>query len=221
MTVNCKSRRPLVEDIGCTCPCSTTPPVHSERKRKQVTFSGHFRGVYILHIDDYTDEELFSTWYGPEDRKQIAEDIRQTLAKMESGKELAQQEDDEHFCRRGLESRTENGASTKKHVRLAAINAVLDEQEAQDCQGVSNEQLISEVYMGVTLFSKLAAARRGFDDLQEVMSDQTSYFISKKAVDCSSIFQIGSPSPQLRKMSYCLQNAESRLRHLPRSYYAY
>jgi hypothetical protein len=197
MTVNCKIPRPFVEEIaGCASSCPT-PAVHSERKRKQVAFVGYVRVRGILHIDDYTDEEFFSTWYDPEDMKLITQDIRQTLAKMESG-ELV--EDDEHFCRRGVESRTKHGASIKKQIRLAARNAVLDEQEeGHACQQGSmmyNEQLISESYMDVTLVSKLAAARRGFEDHQEVI-DQISHFISKNVVCCSSIFPI--ESPQLRK----------------------
>jgi hypothetical protein len=210
MTVKwcCMSRRPLVEENGCARGGScTTPPAHTEAQRKQATFARCVREKNILHVDDCTDEELLSTWHGPKDRKQISQDVLQTLAKMESG-ELVQ--DDEHFCRRGLESTTKNGASVKKRIRLAASNVVLDEQEAHDhWQGTCNEQLISETRMDVTLVSKLAAARRGFDDLQEVI-DQRSHFTSKKAAGCSSISPIGS-SPQRRKMSCrLLQNESSR-----------
>ena len=194
LMANCKSRRPLVKEIGCTsCSCPTLSSLHSERKRKQVTFSPHVRAKGILHVDDYTDEELVSTWYGPEDMEQIKKDIRQTLAKMESGE--LEQDEDKHFCRRGLESRTKDGASMKKHIRRTARNAVLD---GQDWHGMDNEQLISEEYMDLTLVSKLDAARRGFDDLQEVIDHQRSHLIS-----------IGSPQHP-RKMSYCLQNESLR-----------
>jgi hypothetical protein len=207
MTVSLNNRRPLVKEIGCTSSCPT-PPIQTERKRKQVTFAPYVRVKPILHIDDYSDEEFFSTWYGPEDMKQITQDIRQTLAKMEESGELIQ--DDEHFCRRGLESRTTKGARMKQHIRLAAKNAVLDKQAVHGWQGKYNEQLISDVYIDVALASKLAAVRRGFDDLEEEIDQELSRFISKKAVvDCSSIIlRIESPPPaaQVCKMSYRLLN---------------
>jgi hypothetical protein len=118
-------------------------PRHSSQKTSCVTFNKRVSFKCIKHIDDYTDEEYFATWYVEEDLTEIFNDCVDNVRKMVNGITL---NEDEGYCPRGLEYKTPTGSKARKENKLRGVNAVLEEQERQRKLRIHNPELIAKLY---------------------------------------------------------------------------
>jgi hypothetical protein len=120
--------------------------------KKQVSFHP-FTEVYpVLHINDYLLSEVQTVWYSKSELQTIRDDCRRTVTAMmvvmtKDGRLCACGEDSYYYyCTRGLEHRTIQGIQHKRHCRVAAWDAVLDEQDFQNKHGVSDPERIAYLY---------------------------------------------------------------------------
>merc|ERR1712078_607703 len=74
--------------------------------------------------NDYTDEEIRSTWYNDREMDNI---VSECVEKISSSK----RPESPSNCLRGLECRTKEGQRRRASTRFCAIDAVLDEQDIQ------------------------------------------------------------------------------------------
>lgn len=132
--------------------------------RKSVSFCEQARVKRTIHIDDYSDIEIKDCWYSSFDYERMEQEIRRTLELMQTGRGDAI--DDVEFSHRGLEFRTEEG----KHLRLKnkrrAQDAVLDMQEFQQWEGISDPNKIASVYGECSYPCQVAAYMAGISDLK-------------------------------------------------------
>ena len=116
--------------------------------KKSVDFDEVVMVRPVLHLADYTNEEIVNSWYLIEDKKRMKKEIMRALKKVKQDEaELMSNmnaswssmgsltsvnsldSDEEEYCLRGLERLQEGGKSRDR--RRASIREVLKEQEAQ------------------------------------------------------------------------------------------
>ena len=97
------------------------PPQQKQKIVKSVTFFERVIVRPVLHVDDYTDEEWYKTWYLPTEKQRRKDEIRRTLEAIRDGKFKG--------CVRGLEKMCDRG-KTKERRRIA-VQEILEEQESQ------------------------------------------------------------------------------------------
>jgi hypothetical protein len=81
-----------------------------------------------IHANDYSDEELHTCWYDSEGRDHIRREARHTVAMMEAGADL--DDDDHEYCTTGLEGHTKMGAKVRRNNREKAWFAVYGDHAA-------------------------------------------------------------------------------------------
>ena len=119
-----------------------------------------------LPMEDLSQEEFASLWYSKTEMAAIKQDCAETVRQMVNG-EL--RETDEYTAR-GLEYRTPQGQKERQYYKLVALDAVLDEQEVQEEQEVTDENAIAVLYQVHSIPRQEAAHQRGIRDEQEVYS---------------------------------------------------
>ena len=136
---------------------SSTNMTINDNEKKTVVFATYSSQYSIIHINDYTDDEISSTWYTSEELKQIKAQAKSTINKVIKGIPIEPTKD----CIQGLETYTTEGQRVKYQQRLDAMDAVLDEQEIQREEGYTNVDAIADSYYSVTYYSQVAAHGRG------------------------------------------------------------
>jgi len=91
----------------------------------------------VLHLADYTDEEILASWYVLEDKQRIKAEILSTLKVAKecrhnssfSSLDSSSSSEDDDCCTRGLEKLADGGRIRER--RRVSIREVLEEQKAQ------------------------------------------------------------------------------------------
>lgn len=90
-------------------------------KKKSVSFHEVVMVRPVLHLADYTDQEMHASWFGLEDKQKIKRDILNTLKMVREGNFQG--------CTRGLEKLSDGGRSRER--RRLSVQDVLEEQQNQ------------------------------------------------------------------------------------------
>ena len=146
-----------------SCKATTTDGTSVAGKakiKKGVSFNPNAYMYRVLHINEYSKEEVLSSWYTTEEFKEIKGNIKSTLLKMDLGVPL---DEDKEECSQGLETYTMKGSTRKLQHRQAAAFAVFDEQDEQDELGycTDSDERIADVYQRHTYASHIVARARG------------------------------------------------------------
>jgi hypothetical protein len=104
-----------------------------------VSFAESNEVHYVLALDDYTAEEIYSGWYNGEEYDKIVYKCDKIIKKSKKGKA-------NKYCTRGLERAMSPRLEAVERSKMEAYSAVLDEQEAQRKRGVEDPERIAEVY---------------------------------------------------------------------------
>ena len=155
-------------------------------KTKKVSFCETVRMKRTLHINDYTQREIEATWYSKAEKEHIRREILQTVQLMESGR--IADIDDVVYCQRGLEFRTDQGARLRQGNKDLSREAVLDEQDFQECSGYSDIEAIASVYSEISYQCRVAALMMGLSDAKTVERLDLSMCESAKLLDGSRCF---------------------------------
>jgi hypothetical protein len=152
--------------------------------KRSITFS-HFATIHnVLHINDYSGEEIECTRYYADELKEIKKtDVLNTLSMMKGGLHI--REENPWYCCRGLEPFTREGSARRKANRENAWNAVFWEQDLQWENGIYDPEAISNAYSEFSHDCQDAAVMKATEDHD--MSRETSFELLKPfACGCSA-----------------------------------
>ena len=141
--------------------------VARQGNQKSVSFRQYVSVRQTMSLDDYQSSEIDATWYSPEEVASIRLACRREIKRLEAGKAF----DNKKYCSRGLEGFTKYGKATKLQIRSEATEAVLDEQELQYFEGVTNESTIAKVYQAIAAVSKFRAHVTSLLDQHDVQNE--------------------------------------------------
>ena len=134
----------------------------------------------MIHVNDYTQAEIDACWYSGSEMQAIRDDV-DTIVKQMSNKKKAMDIDEIELL--GLEARVPEIQKKRLENRIAAWDAVLDEQD----MGASLEE-IAEAYNEVSYQSQVAANVMAKSYL--ATSDSSSLKQSKQQRQPRRLFQI-------------------------------
>jgi hypothetical protein len=130
--------------------CTNTKKSVCANTKKSVCFNPVVHGRPVLHIKDYSDDELRSNWYTDLEYDAFNVEIRTTVLIMTRGGPPILS-NGEPYCARGLESETRDGARKKRLNKLHSRRAVIDEQELQNAHGPQcDDQILARIYFDCT-----------------------------------------------------------------------
>mmetsp|Transcript_23175 Transcript_23175/g.37682 ORF Transcript_23175/g.37682 Transcript_23175/m.37682 type:complete len:209 (+) Transcript_23175:103-729(+) len=144
----------------------TTSTETVEPTKKTVSFKSTVRVFPVLHINEYSDEEVASSWWSRGEMKEIRQYLRIVVAMMNENDPKAN--DCIEHCTRGLEQCTSAASAAKKRRREAAIDEVLEEQWLQEENGEHDEEMIASIYQEYSGPAKTFARVLGQRDEKDV-----------------------------------------------------
>jgi hypothetical protein len=138
-------------------------PLSRQLTTRIVSFSPNVKVKRILHKKDYTKVEMKACFHDETDLLKIHRVAQSTVYLME--KDIFPKNDNYSYCIRGLEDKTYEGKQEKIRIRLAAVTAVIDEQESFRREGVQIcEPRVAEAYENYALKSRREAHMIGVLD---------------------------------------------------------
>jgi hypothetical protein len=178
---------PLIDNATCASRQSPNP-------KRSITFYPLATVHTVLHINDYSEEEIASARY---DKDELATmkmtDVINTLSMMKRGMKI--HEEGRWYCRRGLESLTREGSTRRRANMTNAWNAVLDEQDLQWGKDICDPQAIADAYYGVSRDCHDAAVMKA-TQYQDTASSKVN-----NGEGASFAFGSKGIAPQSRKIS--------------------
>mmetsp|Transcript_10300 Transcript_10300/g.14777 ORF Transcript_10300/g.14777 Transcript_10300/m.14777 type:complete len:292 (+) Transcript_10300:48-923(+) len=161
-----------------TAPNATKTSSLPRTGERRVSFSPRVRARPSLHINEYTEEEHFNSWYRPEEYQSIKKNIVLTVKLAKRG--LLYNEDDSSndneisppsMTMRGLEHRTRTGHLVRETNKAGALLTVLNEQLKQRKSGQSDDEAIRQVYLQVSYHCLKKAQDVGRQDYDEILEE--------------------------------------------------
>ena len=111
--------------------------------KKKVAFDEVVMVRPILHLSDYTEEEIANSWISHADKKRIKFEIIKLMKQVKDNKENITPHQHQQRCIRGLE-KVGDGGKTKER-RKNPVKAILAEQEKQRAQSkASGEDFVHD-----------------------------------------------------------------------------
>jgi hypothetical protein len=111
--------------------------------RRSVSFDEEVTVRELLHLKEYSEEEIEATWYTDIDLSFIREECVVTIEKMTGRKLLVE---DGMLCSRGLEYMTPKGSHLRHENRCISIDCVLDEQDLLWRRGTVDPERLARFY---------------------------------------------------------------------------
>jgi hypothetical protein len=102
-------------------------------------------------------EEVISYWGDSDEHRLRKHELKQAAKDMQMQRRMS---DNLDFTTLGIADKVGEGREMKKANRTKAVNAVLDEQELQDHEGVFDDELLADVYSVTTMAAKMNAAEK-------------------------------------------------------------
>jgi hypothetical protein len=167
-------RRRSVDFVPSTSTTTTTTPAdaenaaahaqQSQQQKKPTTDPALLLPkTSVYEYDGPTEEEQVGVWYS-RDEYDIIKARNNLIIKMMKGGTF--KESDEHTFR-GLEHKLKDGFKRRRANKFNALNAVLEEQDAQFARGRADPDSIAEAYRLVSLSAKENAFLLGSRDAEE------------------------------------------------------
>jgi hypothetical protein len=127
-----------------------------------VQFSKRLRVSQIMHLAEYTQEEMEATWYQEEEYTRISKICIKTVHKMEKRRKRSLRKREVES--RGLEGHTTTGIISKTESRRLAYDKIFHEQEHQRCRGIYDDEAMAESYQTVSSSCALWARKLALRD---------------------------------------------------------
>jgi hypothetical protein len=146
ISINQETEQTLNNEVVKTC-------LEPRKAERAVSFCATVTFRSSLHINDYTNSEVGNCWFALEDYKKMKREIRYTVDLIERNIKF----DEEKYCRRGVELKTDEARAVRREEMEEAIDAVMDEQDIQTDEGICDPEMIAIVYTDGVYRSKMAA----------------------------------------------------------------
>ena len=150
----------------------------SKSTKRRVKFSNEVACQFIMMLDEYTEDELFGSWYTPEEYADMENECDTTATEfLDTKKPLPP-----HLCGRGLECWTLEGEKVKEQNVATGMDYVWDAQlehwnkhppgESKSSKDEINKSLenIAKSYLGISVPCHEAASEVGKQDEKAVQS---------------------------------------------------
>eukprot|EP00980_Cylindrotheca_fusiformis_P028349 scaffold22592_cov129-Cylindrotheca_fusiformis.AAC.35 len=137
-------------------------------KKKGVGFRSRESIEQVKRISRYSNydiSEIEAYWGDGSEHKLRKQELRSAVQEWQQGRRMS---DNLTFTTRGIMDKIGEGKQVKKANREKARQAVMDEQELQDQEGIIDDDLLAEIYTATTLNSKEKAHREAMAVRQEV-----------------------------------------------------
>jgi hypothetical protein len=139
--------------------------------RRTIAFSPTVTIFEVLHIGDYTMEEVQHVWYSRREIATIGRETKETTTLMMAGVNFC--DDGDRYCARGLESETDEGSHQMAHRIQEARDAVFDEQNLQLDENMYDPELLADIYFHCTSACQQEARHRASLDENDAAKDGT------------------------------------------------
>ncbi|KAL3917737.1 MAG: hypothetical protein SGILL_004572 [Bacillariaceae sp.] len=121
----------------------------------------------ISRISNYNLEEVISYWGDSDDHVLRKKELKRAAQEFQFQRRMS---DNQSFTTLGIADKVGEGRQMKKKNRNISRNAVLDEQDLQDHEGVYDDELISDVYT-ITTFGAKKSAREQAEALHNQVEE--------------------------------------------------
>mmetsp|Transcript_8245 Transcript_8245/g.13044 ORF Transcript_8245/g.13044 Transcript_8245/m.13044 type:complete len:169 (+) Transcript_8245:191-697(+) len=108
----------------------------------------------ISRISNYRLDEVISYWGDSDEHRLRKDELKKAAQDMQFNRRMS---DNMEFTSLGIADKVGTGRTIKKINRTKAWNAVMDEQDLQDHEGVQDDELLADVYTVTTVAAKRAA----------------------------------------------------------------
>ena len=134
------------DDMSCLLgdSCSSFDVVQPPKKSVRIDLS-YNQVCTIPPVSDMTPHEIASAWFSKAESAFIRDTIIDTIARLNSGEESLDDQDDAYSTTRGLEFFTYHGALKRECNKLRIRRAVLEEQQRQQQAGICNSEKLAAV----------------------------------------------------------------------------
>jgi hypothetical protein len=126
----------------------------TNQQHRSVSFNTAVVCISALHINNYTDEEIFNTWFTNKEYKEMKREVQLTISMMDKKATFAE---GVNFSSRGLEHKTADMIVQKAEHRYFATDAVLEEQDCQREAGICDPDALRMVSTEYSFISHMAA----------------------------------------------------------------
>lgn len=158
-------------------------PAPLPERKTTIKFNEYDEMMTVLHINDYTNNEISKTWFCRKDYTKMNELARNTVQKSEERRKeikaakAAGKDATKHKVieARGLEAWSTEGAAAIRRIKEAAVEAVFYEQCRQWDTNTHDVEKLREVYRAVSMKAQQVAEDRAKTDqklVQEYLSKE-------------------------------------------------
>lgn len=134
-------------------------------RERKVRFHGRVQFKTIRHVADFTDDEIQEGWYRKKDFVRMSEEVSEIAQLVAQGKES---HNGEELSIRGLEHLVEEDvADYRAEKMIASIDAVLDEQDEQRDEDITDPDVIARIYTEIVTPLQREAYLVGLRDAKE------------------------------------------------------
>jgi hypothetical protein len=119
----------------------------------------------ISRYSNYDMSEIEAYWGDGSEAKLRKQELRTTVQEWQQGRRMS---DNLTFTTRGIMDKIGQGKHVKKANREKARQAVMDEQELQDQEGMIDDALLAEIYSTTTIASRKKAHNEAMAVREEV-----------------------------------------------------
>jgi hypothetical protein len=161
-------------EVDCACSsstdmgiASTTTALHgtSQPQTKSISFNPYPLFHEVLSRSDYSYDEVHSTWYDRNELAFIKAELKETaIAVTRAGSRGGRTS----FCKRGLEWIL---SGDRRRAKAEAQKAVLEEQALQRYEGVSDCELLADIYFDCSRENQAMAQTAAQQDEKDARGD--------------------------------------------------
>ena len=173
-------------------------------KSPKIAFNETVKVSKVLHINEFTDEEVEASYYHKAEFKAVKAELKETVKMVESG---LLPKDTPKFTRRGTEFRTPDGARSRLRNKQIAWNAVFEEQEAQWDEGVFDPEVLASIYEAAAKHCQYTAHNLALQDQIAAWNESTGS-IAGLEYDVDE-----KPWDQLEVNGICLPLSSKQVKH--------
>ena len=163
-TYNERSITSIVTDKKAHLPVKKKS-VPTRNASTSVSFNENVYARPTQSLNDYTEAELEACWYNDDEYRQIKKDCIKIVKKMQQGKRINTRK----YSVRGLEKYTGEAIERRELNKINAYIAVLDEQNRQLINGITDPKRIAKQYrLTSAKHCQEEASRKGEEDARAI-----------------------------------------------------